>query len=256
MPRPQPRFPEPDTQAFWDATKEHKLTFQVCNNGHTVFFPARALPDMRLSPAFREGIQRRGHGLHVQRRPAEPAPSVCTAGALRRCVRRSRRRLPHSHERRRMWPTPRRREDRPAREGGVGRPGERDCTAALRAGLTKSAAARYAKGRPVQRAALLLRGFEQQADPVRRGCPSLAAGGRCNGRQHGVGWDAVLEPTATTSTRTPLVCTTSTSRWKSPSPETRQTTSSRSIISITSRASSISTLALMVVVLRSVSAAW
>ena len=44
MPRPQPRFPEPDTQAFWDATKEHKLTFQVCNNGHTVFFPRAHCP--------------------------------------------------------------------------------------------------------------------------------------------------------------------------------------------------------------------
>ena len=44
MPRPQPRFPEPDTQAFWDATKEHKLTYQVCNNGHTVFFPRAHCP--------------------------------------------------------------------------------------------------------------------------------------------------------------------------------------------------------------------
>ena len=39
MPRPQPRFPEPDTQPFWDATKEHKLNYQVCENGHVIFYP-------------------------------------------------------------------------------------------------------------------------------------------------------------------------------------------------------------------------
>jgi hypothetical protein len=44
MPRPQPRFPEPDTQSFWDATKEHRLTYEVCNNGHTVFFPRSHCP--------------------------------------------------------------------------------------------------------------------------------------------------------------------------------------------------------------------
>ncbi len=44
MPRLQPRFPEPDTQSFWDATKEHKLTYQVCDKGHTVFFPRSHCP--------------------------------------------------------------------------------------------------------------------------------------------------------------------------------------------------------------------
>jgi uncharacterized OB-fold protein len=44
MPRPQPRFPEPDTQSFWDATKQHKLTYQVCDKGHTVFFPRSHCP--------------------------------------------------------------------------------------------------------------------------------------------------------------------------------------------------------------------
>ncbi len=40
MDRPQPRFPEPDTQPFWDATKEHKLTYQVDRDtGDMVFFP-------------------------------------------------------------------------------------------------------------------------------------------------------------------------------------------------------------------------
>ena len=40
--RPQPRFPEPDTEAFWDATKRHELTFQRCNScGETIFYPRR-----------------------------------------------------------------------------------------------------------------------------------------------------------------------------------------------------------------------
>lgn len=40
--RPQPRFPEPDTQPFWEATKRHELTYQTCNACHTViFYPRR-----------------------------------------------------------------------------------------------------------------------------------------------------------------------------------------------------------------------
>lgn len=38
--RPQPRFPEPDTEPFWDATKNHQLTYQTCNAcGEVVFYP-------------------------------------------------------------------------------------------------------------------------------------------------------------------------------------------------------------------------
>lgn len=40
--RPQPRFPEPDTQPFWEATKRHELTYQTCNACKTViFYPRR-----------------------------------------------------------------------------------------------------------------------------------------------------------------------------------------------------------------------
>jgi uncharacterized protein len=43
--RPQPRFPEPDTQAFWDATGQHKLTYQVdTTTGQVVFFPRSFSP--------------------------------------------------------------------------------------------------------------------------------------------------------------------------------------------------------------------
>jgi uncharacterized OB-fold protein len=40
--RPLPRFPEPDTQPFWEATKRHELTYQTCNRCNTViFYPRR-----------------------------------------------------------------------------------------------------------------------------------------------------------------------------------------------------------------------
>jgi uncharacterized OB-fold protein len=43
--RPLPRFPEPDTQRFWEATREHKLTYPTCDDcGGIVFFPRRHCP--------------------------------------------------------------------------------------------------------------------------------------------------------------------------------------------------------------------
>ena len=44
--RPQPRFPEPDTQPFWDATKRRELTYQTCNQCDAViFYPRRHCPE-------------------------------------------------------------------------------------------------------------------------------------------------------------------------------------------------------------------
>jgi uncharacterized OB-fold protein len=40
--RPQPRFPEPDTAPFWEATKQHQLTYQTCNACSTVVFYPRS----------------------------------------------------------------------------------------------------------------------------------------------------------------------------------------------------------------------
>jgi uncharacterized OB-fold protein len=43
--RPLPRFPEPDTQPFWDATREHRLTYQTCNRcGKVIFYPRGHCP--------------------------------------------------------------------------------------------------------------------------------------------------------------------------------------------------------------------
>ena len=40
--RPQPRFPENDSQAFWDATKRNELTYQTCNKcDEVIFYPRR-----------------------------------------------------------------------------------------------------------------------------------------------------------------------------------------------------------------------
>ncbi|MCH8007796.1 MAG: OB-fold domain-containing protein [Chloroflexi bacterium] len=32
MDRPIPKFPEPDTEPFWEATKDHELKYQVCDD--------------------------------------------------------------------------------------------------------------------------------------------------------------------------------------------------------------------------------
>ena len=45
MPRPLPRFPEPDTEPFWEATKRHELTYPTCDGcGNIVFYPRRHCP--------------------------------------------------------------------------------------------------------------------------------------------------------------------------------------------------------------------
>jgi uncharacterized OB-fold protein len=46
MTRPLPRFPEPDTEPFWQAAREHRLTFQVDTaTGGPIFFPRRSTVD-------------------------------------------------------------------------------------------------------------------------------------------------------------------------------------------------------------------
>jgi len=40
--RPMPRFFEPDTEAFWEATKNQELLYQQCNVCDTVVFTPRA----------------------------------------------------------------------------------------------------------------------------------------------------------------------------------------------------------------------
>ena len=40
--RPMPVFPEPDTQAYWEATKQGKLLYQQCSACQSVVFTPRA----------------------------------------------------------------------------------------------------------------------------------------------------------------------------------------------------------------------
>ena len=40
--RPMPQFFEPDTQDFWDATKDEQLTYQQCNLCDEIVFTPRA----------------------------------------------------------------------------------------------------------------------------------------------------------------------------------------------------------------------
>lgn len=40
--RPMPQFPEPDTEAFWEATKRQELTYQQCNACQGIVFTPRA----------------------------------------------------------------------------------------------------------------------------------------------------------------------------------------------------------------------
>ncbi len=44
--RPQPRFPEPDSHPFWEATKRHELTYQSCSScKQPIFYPRRHCPN-------------------------------------------------------------------------------------------------------------------------------------------------------------------------------------------------------------------
>lgn len=40
--RPMPQFPEPDTEAFWEAAKDHRLIYQRCRACDSVVFTPRA----------------------------------------------------------------------------------------------------------------------------------------------------------------------------------------------------------------------
>ncbi|MCH2171908.1 OB-fold domain-containing protein [Myxococcota bacterium] len=39
--RPQPRFPEPNTEPYWEATKQNELRYPVCTACETIIFTPR-----------------------------------------------------------------------------------------------------------------------------------------------------------------------------------------------------------------------
>ena len=67
-------LPTPVTQPFWDATREHRLMLQKCDNGH-VFYYARTHCPHCLSPNL-DWVQASGRGTlysyTVARRPQSP----------------------------------------------------------------------------------------------------------------------------------------------------------------------------------------
>ena len=47
--RPLPKFPEPDSEPFWQATRDHRLLYQLDTvSGEVIFFPRRATPGQDL----------------------------------------------------------------------------------------------------------------------------------------------------------------------------------------------------------------
>ncbi len=58
--RPQPRFPEPNTQHYWEGTKESELRYQTCDDcKQVVFYPRRhctACGSSQLSWSVSKGL--------------------------------------------------------------------------------------------------------------------------------------------------------------------------------------------------------
>ncbi len=91
--RPQPRFPEPITQPFWEAVKEGKLTYQTCDDcNEVVFYPRRHCPacgsrDLEWRVSRGEGTVYTFSVIRQNRMPGwfddSPPPSVLSASASR-----------------------------------------------------------------------------------------------------------------------------------------------------------------------------
>lgn len=82
IPRPLPNLAEPDTRPFWEATKQHELKYQVCNEcGGVIFYTRRHCPhcmgfNLRWEQSKGEGvvytftiIRQIGHPVFRDRQP-------------------------------------------------------------------------------------------------------------------------------------------------------------------------------------------
>jgi uncharacterized protein len=76
MPRPLPRLPEKDSEPFWRATKEHRLTYQTCNAcGNVVFYPKHhctncGSPELTWNDSRGEGVVYTYSVVRANRSPA------------------------------------------------------------------------------------------------------------------------------------------------------------------------------------------
>ena len=81
--RPQPRFPEPITQPFWEAVKEGKLTYQTCDDcNEVVFYPRKHCTLCGSNNLSWHESEGRGQRLHLQRRAPESDARVRGAGRV------------------------------------------------------------------------------------------------------------------------------------------------------------------------------
>ncbi len=74
--RPQPRFPENDTQPFWEATKRHELVIPRCRTHDGFFFYPRELCPVCLSSDIEWAkVTGRGrvHAFTIVHQPNDPA---------------------------------------------------------------------------------------------------------------------------------------------------------------------------------------
>ena len=122
--RPQPRFPEVDSEPFWEATKRHELTYQTCNScNEVIFYPRGHCPQCGSIENTWHVSQGLGSVYTYSVIMQSRHPAFRDLGPLRRRLRRPGRGLPlddqHSGRRR---PHPGH-SMRDAGQGPVGRPG-------------------------------------------------------------------------------------------------------------------------------------
>ena len=124
--RPQPRFPEPDTEPFWEATKRHELTYQTCDDcNNVIFFPRRHCTACGSGNTTWHVSKGEGEVYTFSVVMQRPAPRVQGPRRLRGGLRRPGRGLPHHVQRRRRRRPRERGAVRYAREAALGRPRER-----------------------------------------------------------------------------------------------------------------------------------
>ena len=82
-PRPQPRFPEPDTQPFWEATKRHELTYQTCNTCNAVIFYPRSHCTQCGSRDLTRRVSQGCGVVYTFTYHAESSSCLCRTGSLR-----------------------------------------------------------------------------------------------------------------------------------------------------------------------------
>ena len=113
--RPQPLFPEPNSEPFWEGVKAGELRYQTCNDCNTLVFNPREHCPNCLSNNLKWNLFERGRrGLHLLYCETEPSTWLCRDGCLLRCLHRPGRRFQNVEHRRRRSESAHRHPRRPA----------------------------------------------------------------------------------------------------------------------------------------------